>query len=152
MHHDLDIFKDPVFWGALFLGILPIVLGGAVLVLSNSWWRRRDRTRPGCFISAFDARRAASSYALYRSLRRIQMCFASSALVPMRHVRHLQNLSLRRLEPWTRSPISRRRKSKERPRPCRMEPCSRTHQRRQSPNCMKRLGQKTGPTKATHQF
>ena len=33
MHDDLDIFRDPVFWGALFLGVLPMVLGGAVLVL-----------------------------------------------------------------------------------------------------------------------
>lgn len=35
MHHNLDIFKDPVFWGVLFIGILPIVVGAAVLVESH---------------------------------------------------------------------------------------------------------------------
>ena len=32
MHHDLDIFKDSVFWRALVIGILPIAVGGALLV------------------------------------------------------------------------------------------------------------------------
>jgi len=32
MHHDLDIFKDSVFWRALVIGILPIAVGGAFLV------------------------------------------------------------------------------------------------------------------------
>ena len=32
MHHDLDIFKDSVFWRALVIGILPIAAAGAFLV------------------------------------------------------------------------------------------------------------------------
>jgi hypothetical protein len=34
MHNDLDILKDPLFWGAMLVGVLPIALIGAVLV----WW------------------------------------------------------------------------------------------------------------------
>ena len=32
MHHNLDIFKDPVFWGVLLVGVLPIAVVGAVFV------------------------------------------------------------------------------------------------------------------------
>jgi hypothetical protein len=32
MHDDLDIFKDPLFWGVLLAGMLPIAVLGAVLV------------------------------------------------------------------------------------------------------------------------
>jgi hypothetical protein len=32
MHQDLDILKDPMFWGAMLVGILPIAMAGAVLV------------------------------------------------------------------------------------------------------------------------
>jgi hypothetical protein len=34
MHDDLDILKDPLFWGVLLAGVLPIAMLGAVLV----WW------------------------------------------------------------------------------------------------------------------
>jgi hypothetical protein len=34
MHDDLDIFKDPLFWGVLLAGVLPIAILGGVLV----WW------------------------------------------------------------------------------------------------------------------
>jgi hypothetical protein len=34
MHNDLDIFKDPLFWGAMLAGVLPIAMIGAALV----WW------------------------------------------------------------------------------------------------------------------
>jgi hypothetical protein len=32
MHQDLAVFKDPMFWAALFGGILPVAVGGAALV------------------------------------------------------------------------------------------------------------------------
>ena len=32
MHQDLDILKDPMFWGAMLVGILPVAMAGAVLV------------------------------------------------------------------------------------------------------------------------
>jgi hypothetical protein len=33
MHRDLDIFRDPLFWGAMLVGVLPIAMVGAVLVM-----------------------------------------------------------------------------------------------------------------------
>jgi hypothetical protein len=35
MHDDLDIFKDPLFWGVLLAGVLAIAMLGAVLVWFN---------------------------------------------------------------------------------------------------------------------
>jgi hypothetical protein len=33
MHRNhLDIFTDPLFWGTMLMGMLPIVSGGALLV------------------------------------------------------------------------------------------------------------------------
>jgi hypothetical protein len=32
MHGNFDMLKDPIFWGALLMGILPIAVGGAILV------------------------------------------------------------------------------------------------------------------------
>jgi hypothetical protein len=32
MHHDLEMLKDPVFWRALAIGVLPVVASGATLV------------------------------------------------------------------------------------------------------------------------
>jgi hypothetical protein len=32
MHHDLDILRDPIFWRALVIGILPVAISGAALV------------------------------------------------------------------------------------------------------------------------
>jgi hypothetical protein len=32
MHRNLDVFKDPLFWGAIVFGVWPIVLGGMLLV------------------------------------------------------------------------------------------------------------------------
>jgi hypothetical protein len=32
MHHNLDIFKDPVFWGILLGGALPLAILGATLI------------------------------------------------------------------------------------------------------------------------
>ena len=29
MHHNLDIFKDALFWGAMLVGVLPTALVGA---------------------------------------------------------------------------------------------------------------------------
>jgi hypothetical protein len=35
MHHDFDMLKDPMFWVALCGGILPIAMGGALLVWAS---------------------------------------------------------------------------------------------------------------------
>ena len=32
MHDNLDMFKDPVFWRVLVMGVLPVALSGAALV------------------------------------------------------------------------------------------------------------------------
>jgi hypothetical protein len=32
MHRNLDVFKDALFWGAMAIGVSPIVFGGALLV------------------------------------------------------------------------------------------------------------------------
>jgi hypothetical protein len=32
MHHGLDVFKDPLFWGVLLAGVFPAALAGAILV------------------------------------------------------------------------------------------------------------------------
>jgi hypothetical protein len=32
MHRNLDIFKDPLFWATMMIGVWPVVLGGALLV------------------------------------------------------------------------------------------------------------------------
>jgi hypothetical protein len=32
VHRNLDIFKDPLFWGTMMIGMSPIILGGAFLV------------------------------------------------------------------------------------------------------------------------
>jgi hypothetical protein len=32
MHHNLDILKDPVFWGILLAGIVPLAMVGATLI------------------------------------------------------------------------------------------------------------------------
>jgi hypothetical protein len=35
MHNGLDIFKDPMFWGVLLAGVLPIAMVGAALVWAD---------------------------------------------------------------------------------------------------------------------
>jgi hypothetical protein len=37
MHHDLAILKDPFFWGAMLLVVLPMAMTGAALVWWDSW-------------------------------------------------------------------------------------------------------------------
>ena len=32
MHRSFDMFKDPVFWVALLLGILPVVASGTAMI------------------------------------------------------------------------------------------------------------------------
>ncbi len=32
MHRSLDVFKDPLFWCTMTMGVSPILLGGALLV------------------------------------------------------------------------------------------------------------------------
>jgi hypothetical protein len=37
MHRDLAILKDPTFWGAMLLVVLPMVMAGAALVWWDTW-------------------------------------------------------------------------------------------------------------------
>ena len=36
-NHDFEIFRDPVFWGVLLVGIFPIAMVGAVLVWARGF-------------------------------------------------------------------------------------------------------------------
>jgi hypothetical protein len=35
MHHHFDVFKDPVFWRVMLIGIVPLALSGTALVWLN---------------------------------------------------------------------------------------------------------------------
>ena len=37
MHRDLAMLKDPIFWGAMLLVVLPMAVTGAALVWSDAW-------------------------------------------------------------------------------------------------------------------